>query len=339
MSNIGQSIHELGFESLAEMNAMIAGLDISTPERLDRFNYWKQADGTKTGLIRINRENLGRPLRILSLGAGVQSTTLLLMSIEGVLPKLDAAIFADTQWEPKAVYQHLGRLATLAAAKGIPVIRATRGNIREDALNMMKAGRNGARREARNGRRWASLPLFVKNPDGTKGMIRRQCTKEYKIEVIEREVRRIAAIKPRSRPKDILVQQWIGISADEAGRMRDSRRRWQVNHYPLIYDFDPPMNRRDCISWLKSNNYPVPAKSACLACPFHSDKEWRAIKEDPEEWANVIEFDNEIRHCAGIHGEVYLHSSLKPLGEVNFSTAEERGQMNWINECTGMCGV
>ena len=39
-------------------------------------------------------------LRILSLGAGVQSSVVLLMSIKGILPRLDAAIFADTQWEP-----------------------------------------------------------------------------------------------------------------------------------------------------------------------------------------------------------------------------------------------
>ena len=41
-------------------------------------------------------ENQRPVLNVLSLGAGVQSSTLLLMSCRGVLPKLDAAIFADT---------------------------------------------------------------------------------------------------------------------------------------------------------------------------------------------------------------------------------------------------
>ncbi|WP_433894799.1 hypothetical protein [Streptomyces sp. CA-111067] len=49
-------------------------------------------------------------LRVLSLGAGVQSTRLLLLAAEGRLPKLDAAIFADTGWEPRAVYEHLDRI-------------------------------------------------------------------------------------------------------------------------------------------------------------------------------------------------------------------------------------
>ena len=46
-------------------------------------------------------------IKVLSLGAGVRSSTVLLMSYHGELPLLDAAIFADTQWEPKAVYEHL----------------------------------------------------------------------------------------------------------------------------------------------------------------------------------------------------------------------------------------
>jgi hypothetical protein len=53
-----------------------------------------------------------RPLRILSLGAGVQSTTLALMAAHGEIGHVDCAIFADTQWEPRAVYVHLGWLAS-----------------------------------------------------------------------------------------------------------------------------------------------------------------------------------------------------------------------------------
>jgi 3'-phosphoadenosine 5'-phosphosulfate sulfotransferase (PAPS reductase)/FAD synthetase len=49
-------------------------------------------------------------LRVLSLGAGVQSTTLLLLAAQRHLPPLDAAIFADTGWEPHAVYEHLDRI-------------------------------------------------------------------------------------------------------------------------------------------------------------------------------------------------------------------------------------
>ena len=40
-------------------------------------------------------------LRILSLGAGVQSSTLALMIEKGKIPMVDAGIFADTQAESK----------------------------------------------------------------------------------------------------------------------------------------------------------------------------------------------------------------------------------------------
>ena len=48
--------------------------------------------------------------RILSLGAGVQSTCVLLMSGRGELPKLDCAVFSDTGWEPPEVYEHFAWL-------------------------------------------------------------------------------------------------------------------------------------------------------------------------------------------------------------------------------------
>jgi 3'-phosphoadenosine 5'-phosphosulfate sulfotransferase (PAPS reductase)/FAD synthetase len=60
------------------------------------------------------------PKRVLSLGAGVQSTTLLLMMIHGEIPKADAVIFADTGWEPKTVYTHLSKLQALMAENNMP---------------------------------------------------------------------------------------------------------------------------------------------------------------------------------------------------------------------------
>lgn len=43
--------------------------------------------------------------KVLSLGAGVQSTCLLLMAAEDHPPGLDVAIFADTGWEPSRTYE------------------------------------------------------------------------------------------------------------------------------------------------------------------------------------------------------------------------------------------
>lgn len=78
-------------------------------------------------------------IRVLSLGAGRQSTTLALLSAEGVLPKLDAAIFADTGWEPRRVYDHLDRLEReVLTPADIPLYRVSNGNLRDDVLNPNK---------------------------------------------------------------------------------------------------------------------------------------------------------------------------------------------------------
>ncbi|MDW5327147.1 site-specific integrase [Plantactinospora sp. KLBMP9567] len=99
--------------------------------------------------------------RYLSLGAGVQSSTLLLLAAHGRIPRFDAAIFADTRWEPSAVYGHLNRLTGIAERAGIEVVRVSTGDIRADALDPAH--------------RFASMPLFTLGPRGERGMARRQC--------------------------------------------------------------------------------------------------------------------------------------------------------------------
>tara|TARA_R110001606_G_scaffold340650_1_gene488896 strand:- start:353 stop:583 length:231 start_codon:yes stop_codon:yes gene_type:complete len=59
-------------------------------------------------------------IRILSLGAGVQSSTLALMIEKGLVPMIDAAIFADTGAEPKKVYEWLNWLEKQVS---FPVLR------------------------------------------------------------------------------------------------------------------------------------------------------------------------------------------------------------------------
>jgi hypothetical protein len=100
-------------------------------------------------------------LQVLSLGAGLQSSALLLLAARGDIAPFDLAVFADTGWEPAAVYRQLDRLTTIAADAGVPVVRVSAGNIRADALDP--------------GHRFASMPLFTLGPNGEKGMARRQC--------------------------------------------------------------------------------------------------------------------------------------------------------------------
>lgn len=295
-------------------------------------------------------------LRVLSLGAGVQSTTLALMAAHGEIgPMPDCAIFADTGWEPKSVYDHLDWLRSRNVLP-FPVYLVSAGNIRDQ---LAAAGK---------GNRWASIPAFARTvtPAGSKvpvydedddgalvevstrrttretvsiGMIRRQCTTDFKIVPIRRKVRELAGLTRKRSPTHAVVEQWIGISLDEIIRVKPSREAWQVNRWPLI---EERMSRRDCLAWLRRHDYPEPPKSACIGCPFHDNSRWRSIRDhDPEAWADAVEIDRAIRTgLRGIRGEVFLHRSAVPLDEVDLSTAADAGQLDlWPNECEGMCGL
>lgn len=275
-------------------------------------------------------------IEILSLGGGVQSSTVLRMSILGELPKLDHAIFADTMWEPKAVYDHVEKLRAECEAAGIAFHRVSAGNIRDDAVVSMVRGVKS------EGQRWAAMPLFTLNPDGSQGLIKRQCTKEYKIEPIEKCIKQtILGLKPRQRaPKEQVVRQWFGISFDERQRMRLCEDKWRSFWYPLVEDRH---SRNWCHDWLTSRGFGEAPRSACIGCPFHTNDEWRKLRdESPAEFADAVEVDKAIRKCGGMRGDVFLHRQMVPLDEIDLRTDLERGQLplfDMRDECSGMCGV
>lgn len=265
-------------------------------------------------------------LRVLSLGAGVQSTTLALMAANYEIQPPDCAIFADTGWEPRAVYAHLDRLS---AALPFPVYTVRAGKLRDDSVRGSSA-RSG---------RFAAVPWFLRMPDGSAGMGRRQCTAHYKLEPLARRIRELLGQPGRGRVRGY-AEVLIGISTDEAARMKPARVRYLRNSFPLI---DAGMSRWDCLRWLERAGWSAP-KSSCIGCPFHSDAQWRELRDQsPDEWADAVALDAMIRdagNARGIRGRQFMHRSLKPLGEVDLSTDEDRGQGNLFNlECEGMCGV
>jgi hypothetical protein len=245
-------------------------------------------------------------MRILSLGAGVQSTTLALMAAKGEIEPPEYAIFADTGWEPKSVYEHLHKLIV---ALPFLVHVVSNGNLR-DAL--LSGG-------------FTAAPFYTPT-----GMGARQCTYQYKLRPLQKEVRRLLGEPVRNKQADML----IGISLDEAQRMKPSRVKYINNVWPLI---DLGMTRRDCLAWLEKAGWSSP-KSSCLGCPFKNNRQWRELFDgDSKEWLDTVAMDHALRE-KGV--EQYMHRSLKPLDKVDLSTWEERGQSDLFGmECEGMCGV
>jgi len=295
-------------------------------------------------------------LRVLNLGAGVQSTTVALMGVENwhywhccePLPfepvgLIDYAIFADTQEEPRAVYSHLEWLRA-KCAKFFPILVRTAGKLGDDLIKGIPLRNKGPVFEVT---RFVSIPAFLARVQGQKdGIVPRHCTSDYKVNVIERTIRReILGLAPGQRiPKDSPVTQMLGLSYDEAGRIARVKGRqteiWRFE-FPL---FEMEMTRGGCKTWLAKQKIPheVP-RSACVFCPYHTNSEWRAIKSVPEDWERALRIDEAIR--PGRRVSAYVHKDCVPLVEADLDDSQtkeaKRGQemFGFLQECEGHCGV
>lgn len=126
---------------------------------------------------------------------------------------------------------------------------------------------------------------------------------------------------------------------DEIQRMKPSDVQYIVNRWPLVDDFR--WTRQDCARYLLDEHGIVAPRSACIGCPYHSDREWRDLRDNaPAEFEDAVRFELEIQATgAALRGKPFLHASRVPLSEVDLSTPEDRGQLNFDAECEGMCGV
>jgi hypothetical protein len=296
-------------------------------------------------------------INVLNLGAGVQSTTLYLLDADRKLEqRLDWTIFADTQEEPQAVYDHLQWMVSLGVTgRGCPILIRTKSKLGDDLIK----GQNGDGRRRRSGGRFASIPAFTAAHHEQRsvlsgcdeGRIPRQCTREYKIEVVERAIRReVLKLRPRQHiPKDVLVRQFFGISWDErhraikiAERLREVK--WCEPVFPLI---DRHWTREKCQEFLKDRVPHKVPRSACTFCPFRSDQEWLHLKQtDSVGFARAVEIDRAIRDPQplagrGLKQSLYLHRKCIPLEMVDFEAeAKKQPDLFALYDCgMGMCGV
>lgn len=283
-----------------------------------------------------------KEFHILTLGAGVQSTTLYLMFLHGVLsPQIDYAIFADTGEEPTPVYRHLEWLQSL---NGPRILVRSIGKLGDD----LRYRRNST------GQHFASIPAYTTDKPGLpKGMLRSQCAREYKLDVIDHVIRReIVGLKPRQwfPSNQVHVRQYIGISSDEAGRAASARLRfaeisWATPVFPLL---EREITRSMCPQRLQAFGVPhVVPRSACVFCPYHSNEEWRWLRDnDPAGFQRAIEIDAALRMPGNVvnrnlQPQLFVHRSCQPLAEARLAQPESSGDrmmFGFYQECNGLCG-
>lgn len=267
--------------------------------------------------FKLSNNNMIEPIHILSLGAGVQSSTVALMAAEGEITPMPAfAVFADTGDEPQAVYEWLSKLETMLpfrvkiARNAIPI----NGKLSDNLFQ------------------WdhSQIPAFKINPKtGAPGLGKRQCTKHWKIVPVHRKIREATDTKNK-RLEPGFVELWQGISVDEIFRAKESREPWIKHRFPLL---EKRMRRGDCVAWLKRRGLEAP-RSACIYCPLKKQSEWRKSMAIPEERALILKVDAMLNE----RGE-FLHPSCKPIGAIDL-TEEGYAELDLFNnECEGMCGV
>lgn len=264
--------------------------------------------------------------KVLSLGAGVQSSTLLMMMELGIVEKVDAAIFADTQAEPLKVYEWIDFLKTKTS---IPIYITSYGNLEKDAIEI-KTSKEGNKYQK------TTIPVYTRNKKGGVGMLSRWCTEKYKVVPVQRQIRKLLKEKGLTT-KNTKVILYIGISLDEKERQRVSKIKWIEHKYPLI---EREITREHCLKWMQDNNFPLPNKSSCIFCPFHSDEQWMELKNNKEEWERIIVFEKQLQNSFKDTAKIvpYLHDSLMPIDEVNFKIGHDSSE-EFSAECQGMCGV
>ena len=236
-------------------------------------------------------------MKILSFGAGMQSTALALMSCENSLslkkgqpmphpdvPIYALVIFCDLGMEPSWVMDQV--MFTQDACEQVKIsFKILDSPLHEDFM------RNFGER------RTVSIPWWTLRGDGHKAKMPRNCTIDYKIEVIAKYVRwEVLGYRKgqRLRPEDRKAHEMhMGFSYEEQKRCKESTNPMFVNHYPLV---EMKLVRADNYAYIRDVWGLETRASACTFCPFHRNYFFRYLRENlPEEYAQLVMVDELLR--------------------------------------------
>jgi len=267
---------------------------------------------------------LRRLLRVLVLGGGAPSTSLLLMALAGELPRLDAVVFPDTGFEPRAVTEHAVRLEQVARAAGVAFHRVQAESLCDDALHPAPASHDRA-----------GLPLFVAEPAGRSTRLPAWCASRYRAAPVRRQVRELWELAGRPA-----VELWLGLAREDAAR---APRPHRADPDPVRYRYplmERGLTRSDCQRWLAARGWAAPT-SGCVGCPLQSDLRWAELRDTtPHQWAEAVAVDRAIRAAHPGDAGAFLHRSLTALDQAELHGPVERAVVDGFgDEGEGMCAT
>ena len=249
--------------------------------------------------------------KILSLGGGVQSSTIYLMSLKNKI-HIDLAIFADTGNETKKTYKYIEYLKSFGK-DNIVILRER--NIINDLNKQIQ----------KKEKLIYSPPFWIRNEDGKHGFLRQQCTDNYKIKPINRYIKSLG-----EKQVDLL----IGISIDEIHRLKPSRVKYINHEYPLI---QKRLNRNDCLDWIQRNGFKLPVKSGCIICPYASSENYKEL--DESEKSLLIDFDNRLRNSHYKEKDTYyINPKFIPIEKI-IKNENDQQELDFGGCDSGLCFI
>lgn len=230
------------------------------------------------------RESL-RQYSVWSCGAGVQSTAIAVLIIQGKLPKPDFAIMTDCGYEPSYILDHVhNRLVPELSKVGVRLHVVNASEYVDTGLFSATG--------------LLAIPAYAEI-DGKVAQYRTYCSSRFKIQPAMRWIKEQGVER---------CVNWLGVSIDETRRARVSRRKWIEYRYPLI---ELGMDRDACAWLIGQHGWPRPERSSCVMCGQRPEVEWermRRLYPSDYEWARQIERDIQEREPG-----VYLRRTLESL--------------------------
>jgi len=240
-------------------------------------------------------------LNVFSFGGGVQSMAVLVLAAQG---KVNYKTFLFCNVGDDSEHPD-----TLTYVKEVAHPYAQKHGLRLIELQKVKRGGETEtiyQRLTRPGSRSVGIPVRMSN--GAPG--RRSCTVDFKIEVCDKWLK-----QHHAQQEGAIVG--LGISWDEWQRMRnDSGAEWKKLEYPLI---NLRIDRNQCKEIIQGAGLPVPPKSSCWFCPYHSLSVWQEMRlHQPDLFQKAVALEhliNERRLMLG-KDQVWFHGKLKPLDKI-----------------------
>jgi hypothetical protein len=233
-------------------------------------------------------------VQVLSLSGGVCSGSLYILSALGAVePPAELAVYIDAGAEMPEARESVARLQEWGKQHGGAPIEEyhQRPGLYDVHFGDLPRGRT-------------PLPLHT-TPNG--GTLTRECTLKWKVRPARRCLRKLGISK---------AVLWIGYTAEERERCRESRVQWVQYRWPLV---ELGMSREDCEKVFREAGLNVPVRTGCWLCPLHSHGVWeRLAVEDPERFALAVKLEEWINagRVAVGKDELFFSPQLISLREV-----------------------